>query len=124
MISQNRKIQEEEKKRTLKVNAFKKSSCTTKGESSFAKILEETSELHQDMKTSDKPSDPLLQFPISLTTNTIKEAFYNLGRNIGEFSDQKKRTVASDIVREWGQIILGNRACDFVKIEYSLTLGY
>ena len=111
MIAQNQKMQEEEKKIISKVTALKKSARNTKHGSSFVKLLEATAKLHRDMKTSEDPADQLLQVLLSLYTETIKDAFYNLSGKIGGLSDQKKRTVASDIVRKWGQSILGSRAC-------------
>ena len=95
MISQNRKMQEEEKKRTSKVNALKKSSHIIKRGRSFAKLLEATSKLHRHMKTSEDPRDPLIQFLLSLYTDSIKKYFYYLGGKIGDLDDQKKWTVAS-----------------------------
>ena len=99
MISQNRNIQEEEKKIASKVNAFKKASLVTKHGRSFAKLLTSTFNLLRDTKTSEDPSNPLLQFLLYLSTDTIKEDFYHIGGNISELSNQKKRTVAEEIVQ-------------------------
>ena len=74
----------------IKSESAKKSSRVTKSESSFAELLEEISELHRDMKTSEEPINPLLQELLSLSTNTIKDTFYRLGGKISEFSDHKK----------------------------------
>ena len=49
MISQNRKMQEEENKRTSKVNALKKYARITKRGISFMKLLEAAAEIHRDM---------------------------------------------------------------------------
>ena len=95
MISQNRKMQEEEKKITSKVNALKKSARITKRGGSFVELSEATAELHRDTKTSESPSDPLLQVLLFLSTDTIKDYFYHIGGNIGEFSEKKKRTFMS-----------------------------
>ena len=73
-------------------------------------------------KTSEDHSDPLLQVILSLSTGAIKDAFYHIGGNIGEFSNQKKRTVAVEILRKWGRIIVGIGACVFFK-QCSLTHG-
>ena len=72
------------------MNPFKKYSRITNRGISFDKLLAETSKLPSDMKTSEDPSDPLIQVVLSLSTNTIKEAFYHLSGKIGESSDQKK----------------------------------
>ena len=113
MISQNRKMQEEENKIASKVNAFLKYVRVTKCGSSFAKLFAATSKIPNNTKTSEDHSDPLLQVILSLSTGAIKDAFYHIGGNIGEFSNQKKRTVAVEILRKWGRIIVGIGACVF-----------
>ena len=70
MIAQNRNIQEGGNKGTSKVNALKKSAHIIKGGSSFAKLLEATSKIPRDKKTSEDPSNPLLKYLICLSTNT------------------------------------------------------
>ena len=115
MITHNRKMKEIKKKITPRVNAFKKSDRVTKHGSFFAKLLESTSELHRDMKTSEDSGEPLLQVPLPLSTNSIKGNFYHLGGKIGEFLDQKKQTVTSDIGWKWGKKILGQCACIWCK---------
>ena len=75
MITQNWKMQEEEKKRASKVNVFKKSTRVTKCGRSFEKIFSATANLPSDTNTSDYPSDNLLQLPFSLSANTSKDAF-------------------------------------------------
>ena len=107
MIAHNQNMREGKKKITSKVNAFKKSARITKRGRSFAKLLEETSELYRDMNTSEDPS------LLSLSTDTIKENFYRPGREIGEFYYQNKWTVTQDIVQKWGQSIMGSCACVF-----------
>ena len=83
---------------SIKVNAFKKSARVTKCGRSFTKLLEATAKFPINMNNSDDPSNPLLQVLLSLSTYTIKEYFYHLGRNIGEFPDQNKWMVAVEIV--------------------------
>ena len=62
------------------------------------------------MNASEYPKDTLLQVLLYLSTDTIKDNFYHLGGKVGEFSDQKKWTVASEIVQKCGQSILRYRA--------------
>ena len=93
------------------MNALKKDAHITKCGISFAKLIESTTKLPSDMKNSEEPSDNLLQFLLSISTNTIEEIFYHIGGKIGELSDQNKRTVAAEIVRKWGQSIVGSGAC-------------
>ena len=51
MISQNRKMQEEENKRASKLNPLKKSVRITKSGRSFVKLLEATAKLPRNMNT-------------------------------------------------------------------------
>ena len=88
-------MQKEEKKRFLKMNAFKKAVSVTKHGSSFAKLLAVTDNSPSNTKTSEDPRDPLIQFLLSLYTDSIKKDFYYLGGKIGDLDDQKKWTVAS-----------------------------
>ena len=106
MIAQNRKMQEEGNKIASKVNALKKAARVTMCGISFVKLLESTLKLTRDRKASYDPINPLIQVLLYLSTDTIKDAFYHLGRNNGELSDQNKQTVAAEIVRKWGQSIL------------------
>ena len=73
MNNQNRKMQERENKIVSKVNGLKKYARVTKRVRSFVKPLAETSNLSSDTKTSEDPSEPLLQILLSLSINTIKE---------------------------------------------------
>ena len=93
------------------MNGLKKSVCITKRGSSFAKFLEATAKLPSDMKTLEDPIEPILQVLLSLSTYTTKDYFCHIGVKISEFSDQNKWTVAEEIVRKWGQSILGSGAC-------------
>ena len=51
-------------------------------ESSFTKLLEATDKLHRDMKTSEDPRYPLLQYVFCLSTETIKDDIYHISGNI------------------------------------------
>ena len=65
------------------------------------------------MNTSEEPINPLIQVLLSLSTESNRDAFYHLGGNIGDLSDQNKWTVVLEIVWKWGQRILVSRACVF-----------
>ena len=69
--------------------------------------------LPNDMMDSEEPSTPLLQVLLSLSTDIIKDTYQHLGRNMGEFLDLKKRTVASAIVWKWGEriCVMGSDVC-------------
>ena len=80
---------------------------------SFAKLVEVTANLPNDMMASEDPSTPLHQVLLYLSTNIIKEFYQNIGGNMGEFPDEKKRTVAAEIVQKWGERIwvMGSDVC-------------
>ena len=111
MITQNRMMQEEEKKRAVKVNTLKKYARVTKYVSSFVKILAETANLPSNTNTSYDPSNPLLQVLLYLYTYNTKDNFYRLHEKIGKLSNQRKCMVAEEIVWKWGRGIVGSGAC-------------
>ena len=57
------------------------------------------------MMASEDPSTPLLQVLLSLSTDITKDTYQHLGIKMGELPYLKKRTVASAIVRKWGERI-------------------
>ena len=102
MISENRKIKEEEKIKNSKVNALKRAACMNMRATSFAKLI---ANLPNEIMASEDPSTPLLQVLLSLSTNITKDSYQHLGGKMGELPDLKKRTVAEAIVRKWGERI-------------------
>ena len=70
---------------------------------SFVKLV---ANLPNDIMDYDDSSTPLLlQILLSISTNIIKDSYQHLGLNMGEFPELKKRTVAAEIVRKWGERI-------------------
>ena len=102
MIAENRNIKEEEKIKNSKVNALKRAAHMNLRATLFAKLV---ANLPNDMMVSEDPSTPLLQVLLSLSTDITKDSYQNLGGNMGELPDLKKRTVAEAIVRKWGERI-------------------
>ena len=102
MISEKRKIKEEEKIKNSKINALKRAARMNLRTTSFAKLV---ANLPNDIMASEDLSTPLLQVLISLSTNIIKDSYQNLGGKMGDLPDLKKRTVAEAIVRKWGERI-------------------
>ena len=102
MIAENRNIKEEEKIKNSKVNALKRAARINLRATSFAKLF---ANLPNDIMASEKPSTPLPQFLLSLSTDIIKDSYQHLGGKMGELPDLKKRTVAEAIVRKWGERI-------------------
>ena len=111
MMAHNQKMQKGENKIVSKVNALKKASLVTKLGRSFAELLTETYNLPRGKNTSEDPRKPIFQVLLNLYTDTIKDDFYHIGGNISELSDQKKQTVAAEIVWKWRWIIVGSDAC-------------
>ena len=102
MISENRKIKEEEKIKNSKVNALKRAARMNLRATLFAKLV---ANLPNDMMASEDLSIPLLQVLLSLSTDITKDSYQNLGENMGELPDLKKRTVAEVIVQKWDERI-------------------
>ena len=102
MIAENRKIKEEEKINNSKVNALKRAARINLRTTSFALLL---ANLPNYIMASEDPSTPLLQVLLSLSTDIIKDSYQNLGGNMGELPDLKKRMVAEVIVRKWDERI-------------------
>ena len=81
----------------------------------FAKLV---ANLPNDMVAFEDPYTPLLlQALLYLSTDIIKYSYQNIGRNIGDFPDLKKRTMAVAIVRKLGERIwvMGMDACLSLK---------
>ena len=115
MITQNRKIKEEDKIKNTKVDALKRAARMNQRAKSFAKIV---ANFPNDMVDYEDPSTPLLlQILLSLSTDIIKDFYQHLGGKMGDFPDLKKRTAAAAIVRKWGERIwvMGRDACVSLK---------
>ena len=110
LIAQNRKMKEEDNIKNTKVIALKRAAHINQRVMPFTKLV---ANLPNYMMASEDNSTPLLQVLISLSTDTIKDSYQNIGGKMGEFPDLKKRTVAAAIVRDWDEIIcvMGSDAC-------------
>ena len=110
LIAQNQKMKEEEKIKNTKVNALKRDARINQCATVFAKLV---ANFPNDIMDSEDNSTPLLQVIISLSTNTIKDSYHNLGGKMGDLTDPKKRTVEAAIVRKWGEriYVIGSDAC-------------
>ena len=103
LISQNQKMKEEEKIKNTKVNFPKRAARMYQRAELSAKSF---SSLPKEMMASEYPSTPLLlQVPLSLSADIIKDSNQNLCGKMDELPDLKKRTVAAAIVRKWGERI-------------------
>ena len=109
MISENRKIKEEEKIKNSKVNALKRAARINLHATSFANLL---ANLPNDIVDSEDTFTTLLQVLLSLSTDIIKDSYQHLGGRMGELPDLKKGTVAEAIVRKWGEriCVIGSEA--------------
>ena len=102
-ISQNQKIKEEEEIKKTEANAPKRAAHINQRAKLFVKLV---ANLPNAMMDSEDPSTPLLiQVLPYLSTNIIKDSYYNLGGKMGELPAMKKRTVEAAIVRKWGERI-------------------
>ena len=112
LISQSRKMKEEEKIKSTNVNALKRAAHINQRAKSFAKL---SSNIPNDMIASEDNYNPLLQVLLSLSTDTIKDSYKHLGGNMGELPDLKKRTVAAAVVQKLGERIwvMGSEAKAF-----------
>ena len=110
LISQNRKMKEEENIKNTKVNALKRAARINQRATSFAKLV---ANLPNDIMASEENSTPLLQALISLSTDIIEDSYQHLGGKMGELPDLKKPTVPAAIVRKWGEriCVMGSDAC-------------
>ena len=98
LISRNQKTKEEDNIKNTKVNDLKRDAHMNQCAKLFAKLV---TNLPNGMMASEDNSTPHLQFILSLSTEIIKDSYQNFVRNMDEFSDLKKRTVAAAIVRKW-----------------------
>ena len=64
------------------------------------KLVEETTNLKNDMMDSEYPSTPFYQLLLSLSTNVIKDSYFHIGGNMDQLPDHKKWTVAAVIVQK------------------------
>ena len=102
LITQTRKMIEEDKIKNTKVNALKRAARINQRATSFAKLV---SNLPNDMMASEDPSTPLLQVLLSLSSDIAKDSYQHLGGKMYELPYLKQRKVAEAIVRNWGERI-------------------
>ena len=113
LIDRNRKMKEEEKIKNIKVNALKRATRMNQRAKLFARLV---ANLSNDMMDFEDPSTPLLlQVLLSLLANIIKDSYQNIGGKMGELPYLKKRSVASAIVRKWGERICVMESGDVVR---------
>ena len=89
----------------IMLDAMKRSACMNQCRNPLEKLVEATSNPPNDRMDSDDPFTPLIQFLLSLSTNIIKEYYQHIGGKMGEFHDQKKKTIMVAIVWKWGERI-------------------
>ena len=77
----------------------KKAACIAKKVKSFHNILDTVENLRMFTNTMEDSTDSLIRGILYLSSDTPKEALFNLGEDISELPDLKKRTVAVDIIQ-------------------------
>ena len=92
MVAENRREKEEVKKETAKKTAARKVCLQQKLSEAFQKF--------QDcMDNILSPSEIIMLIAlVSLSANTLKDAFSHLGDNLGNLPNQRRLTVATEII--------------------------
>ena len=68
-------------------------------------------------KTTKDSNDSYLQSILALYTETTRDAFFQLGGKICEFTDLNKPMVNVYIMQRWGHIIMGEGAIVIGEVE-------
>ena len=77
----------------------KKAACIAKKVKSFHNILDTVENLRMFTNTMEDSTDSLIRGILYLSSDTPKEALFNLGGDISELPELKKRTVAVEIIQ-------------------------
>ena len=117
IVDKNRRKQDEVKK-----IHYESSHITNQG-ISFEKILSVLANLWSDTDATEESTDSVLQGIISLSSDTLKDAFFHLGGNISDLPDLNNSTVAVGIAQMWGKHIIEEGAMTSVNPEDGLREG-
>ena len=60
---------------------------------------------------------------MTLSTDTLKESFFQLGGNISDFSDINKCVKEVDIEKRWGKTVTEEGYMTVMKLDYGVTEG-
>ena len=101
IVSENRRKQYEAKQNAARVKAVKKAARITNQMISFDKIIPKVSKIRSDTDIKKKSTEYNLQCILTLSTDTLKDTFIHLGREISELTGLKKRIFVVDITRMW-----------------------
>ena len=76
----------------------------------YDNIISTVANLLSVTKTTEEYTESIFKDIISLTYDTLKDAFIHMDGKISDFPDLKKQTVTLDIERRWGKDITEERA--------------
>ena len=106
IVTENRRKQYDVKRNVVRVNAVTKSACITNQGISFEKVLSAVSNLWSDTKTTEGSTEYFLQCILALSSGILKDVSLQLGGNISDFTDLKKRIVVMDTAQRWVKRII------------------
>ena len=71
----------------------------------------------------EESTDSFLQITPAVSSDTLKDAFFNLGENISDFNGLKKSMVAVEITKRRGGNITEEGTMTDIKAEYGVGEG-
>ena len=105
------------KQNVVQVNAFKKSSHIIKRGSYFERIIFTVANLRSDTNTTENSTDSILQIILALSSDTLKDTLFHLGRKIIDLPNLNNHTVTVDITKRWVKHIIEEGAMTVLKAE-------
>ena len=105
---------------SVRVNSVKKAARITNLGGYYEKILSTVANLRSYTNTTDKTIYSFLRCILDLSSETLKDDFFRLGREISDFPDLKKCTFAVEIAHRWGKRIIEDWVIAVAKVEDGL----
>ena len=102
---------------SVRVNSVKKSARITNLGGYYEKILSTVANLRSYTNTTDNTTYSFLRCILDLSSETLKDDFFRLGREISDFPDLKKCTFAVEIAHRWGKRIIEDWVIAVAKVE-------
>ena len=103
IVDKNRINQYEVKKNTIRANYFKRVSRIINWGVYSDNIISTVANILSTTKTMEESTYSILQDIITLSSNTLNDAFFHMGGDNSDFTNLKKRTFALDIEKSWGK---------------------
>ena len=83
--------------------------------SQLIKIISTIANIHSVTETMEDSTDYFLQYIILLSSETLKDDFFQLGRGVSYFTYLKKKTFMVQITKRWGKDIIEEGAMSVIK---------